>query len=296
MFPVIFSIGPFTLYTFGVFMFLAFFLALFVIYKRGKELHFDEEQLFDGVFAVLFWMLLGSRLLYVASHFKDFGFEVWQWFNLIGRPGFWYFGGLLGGVVGIARQAKIRKWDMYQFGDVMVTGLALAHIVVALGMFFNGSGYGHPTESFLGMTFPGLYDRRHPVQLYEAGLYIGVFWFLWWAEGAYRTFAWYKGGRSQANSGFITGSFFITQGLVSLGLSLLRPAFISFYGVRLEVVGYAFWLLFGVWVLINRSGLKWAQVKSWFQPVPIPGVTPTIKIRERHHDGKRIKLGQDIFE
>ena len=127
-----------------------------------------------------------------------------DWINVIGRPGLLFEAGLVGGVLAAVYQARKRKWDTFLLGDVLTPALTLSLAIVAMCAFLNGSGYGKVTESFLGMSFPGLYEKRYPVQLLEMLLYSVLFVVLWRLEKNYRTIGWYKGSRSEARTGFIS--------------------------------------------------------------------------------------------
>ena len=59
--------------------------------------------------------------------------------------------------------------------------IVMAHGFGRIGCFFAGCCYGVPTDSFLGVTFPGHSHAVHPTMLYEAAflfILFGVFTFL----------------------------------------------------------------------------------------------------------------------
>lgn len=261
MFPVLLRIGPMRFYTYGVFIVVGMIASLFVMWKRGRELHFDEKQLFDAVFSMGLWVLVVSRLTYILLHWPQFGFDVLSWLNIAGQPGFEWSGGLIGLLFGAVRQSGERRWDVFSLLDVMVTALAILQVFLGLGAFFNGSGIGLPT-SFLGVQFPGLLDQRHPVQLYEAFLYLLLFVMLWWLEYVYRTIAWYKGRRSEAQSGFLFCIYLIGYGLIAFATSLLRDSSGLVGGLWIISLIRIGWALTGVWLLYSRAGTRiaWAEV------------------------------------
>src|SRR5258708_350630 len=87
MFPILFSLGPITIYTFTVFLIFAFFLTGYLFWRKGREEHYPEDELFDGfLFAVLTGLIV-SRIGFLLFHFDRFHFEVWKWFNPIAFPG-----------------------------------------------------------------------------------------------------------------------------------------------------------------------------------------------------------------
>jgi phosphatidylglycerol---prolipoprotein diacylglyceryl transferase len=254
MLPNIISVGPFALSSYAVSMFAAFFAMGYVIWKRGKEAHFAEEELFDCLLIVGIWMMLGARVGYILAHFQDFGPNIWYYFSLVSHPGMLFVTGILSAGLVIRRQARINKWDGYSLSDVFVTGLTLALAIMAFGSFLNGNGAGIVANSWLGVRFIGMYDKRLPVQLYETLMGLGLFVFLWRVEGSYRTFSWYKGSRSEAKSGFITAMFFIFWGLFQALFCIIRPAYLVIFGVRADYMIDLLLVVYGINLLFRRSG------------------------------------------
>lgn len=256
MLPIIFSVGPFTLYSFGLILFIAFFAFTFVVWKRGRELHFDEEKLFDAVFVILFWYVIGARFGYVMEHWEDFQENLWSVFNLIGRPGMMYYTGLIAASIAAYTKARSNKWDVYSLGDVLAVALSLALSLMAFGMFLNGSGVGVATDLPIGIIFPGMLEKRLPIQLLEVVLYGGLFVMLWWLENRYRTFSWYKGKRSEANSGFLLSVFLIGHGLIGFLVTWLRPASLLLRQIRFDWLYFLVMAILGLILLIRRSDMK----------------------------------------
>ena len=62
--------------------------------------------------------------------------------------------------------------------DATAVGVAAAIVIVKLGQFLTGTAYGLPTDVPWGVMLWG--TLRHPVQLYEALSWFGLWLFLWW--------------------------------------------------------------------------------------------------------------------
>jgi phosphatidylglycerol:prolipoprotein diacylglycerol transferase len=265
MLPVIFSIGPFTLYTFVVVMCVAVFAGLFVIWKRGRELHFEENELFDVVFICLGWMFVAARVGYGLLHIADFGYQLGNWLNVIAKPGWFFPAGLFGAAIALIIECKKRKWDLFQVSDILVTGLALVHAFIGLATWLSGIGYGLSTSSFIGMQFVGTFDKRYPVQLLELLGFLTCFLYLWWVESVYRTFSWYRKNKSQAQTGYLTGVYLMWWGAVSVIVAILRTPELVLYGVRGDIVIPVVVGVVGGWILLmNRSGVTWNSVLDYF--------------------------------
>jgi phosphatidylglycerol:prolipoprotein diacylglycerol transferase len=254
MLPVIFRLGPFTLYSFGLLLFLGTLSGLFVIWKKTREEHYDETDVFDVVLSIGLWSMVGARILYVVLHASQYGFNVLDWFNIFGKPGFSFLGGLVAGVMALWKEAKKRKWDFYEFSDFVVIGVTLTLIFGWLGAFLNGSSLGLPTESVLGIRFAGMFDKRHPVQLYAFVMHIIFFIYVLWAESRFRTFDWYRAGKSGVKSGFLLFNFILFLGISNVVLAVFSPPQFVFRYIVLDWYVWGMMIVLGITGLYARSG------------------------------------------
>lgn len=218
-------------------------------------MHFDESELFDATIIIIAIALIFSRLSYVLLvAFAEYKFMIWQWLNLWGKPGIWMTGLIVAGGAAAYYQAKIRKWDMYLLTDVLCPALILFQAFMAFGQFLNGNGYGIVANNIFGLRFGEMLDKHIPVQLYEAIIYGLIFVLLLWAEGKYRTFTWYKGVKSEANSGFITASYLCLYGLSGLILFLFKNPLVVWWGVRFDLLFILSYIAAGGILLYRRAG------------------------------------------
>ncbi len=83
-----------------------------------------------------------------------------------------FIGGLLGGILCFMILYFIfrRKYNtrLYEVVSIYPPCILIAHAFGRVGCFFAGCCYGKPTDSFLGVKFPGHSEAVHPTQLYEA--------------------------------------------------------------------------------------------------------------------------------
>ncbi len=259
MHPTLMTVGPIMISTYGVLMVLAFFGGAFVVWKKGREEHFEEEDLFDVTLLTTFWALIGGRAWYVVTHLTDFGSDVVKMISLFRYPGLGFWGGILAGTVALAFFARAKKWRFLEIADTLVQGVSLAYVLGMMGAFLNGSSYGVRSNLPWAVIFPGVDGARHPAQIY--GLILGVlmFWLLIKIAAEYRTYEWYKGGRAEAESGLAFFTWMVGFGLIEFGLALLKPASLYFgfltidggVGLVVALVG----IIGGYW----RSGRKLQQ-------------------------------------
>ncbi len=183
MHPVVFEIGPITIYSYGLMLSLAFALAVLTAFLNARR-HGVDPWLFVDMALLLFLAgLLGSRLLYVALNWDDYaGRPLWT-ILATWEGGVSFYGAILGGFLAAVWFTRRRGLRLAPIADAVAPGLALAAAVGRIGCFLNGCCYGVPTSGILGVFTrfaPGL---RHPTQLYESFAYFLVFGFLlWWQK------------------------------------------------------------------------------------------------------------------
>jgi len=254
MLPILISIGPFVLRTLTLMSFLAFFVAAFLFWRKCKEEHYDEAEIFDGFLVSSLVGALGARIAFIIFNFNDFGFNVGKWLNVFSNPGFNIIVGLIVAGLAIYRFAQKHKWDVFEITDFWVTAVSSGLAILWLGIFFDGTGFGYATKLPWGIIFPGVFEKHQPVQIYFFILFAALAAFLSWAEYNYRTFIWYRAGKNTAQTGFLTSVFIACAGLFSLVMAFVRPAQLVLVGIPLDIPLYVFLLVFGVILLIHRSG------------------------------------------
>ncbi len=266
MFPVLFSWGSFTLYTFGIFLVVAFLGTGYVFWRKGKEEHYAEDELFDAFLLTLFWALLWGRIGFVLLHLNHFGLHVLQWVNFFAVPGIEPVFAFVAGALFLYRYAKNQKWNAFEVLDYWSLALALGSGILWIGSFFAGSGFGNTTDLPWGMYFPGVFDKRHPTQIYAALVFFLLFWFLSWAEYHYRTFEWYRDKKHSAQTGFLFCVFCIAYGILGIGLHFLMQADIVIGGFSLDLPLSIAVFLTGLILLYQRSGRSFFSFRKGLGP------------------------------
>lgn len=216
MLPVLFSIGPVTIYTFGFLLAVGFFLASFLCWRRLKDLGLDEEKIIDFLLILSFFAFVFARVGFIVTHPTIFGFSPTRWFLFGRHPGLSFWGGIFGGIMSMIWFCRRNRWDLRRVADEVTFGFLPLAVLVQLGCFFDGCSLGTPTSMPWGMFFPGDFIRRQPVSLFGAILFFLIWIFLLRIERHWRTWGWLK---SQVES-FVSLSF--------LGLALASSFLVAF--------------------------------------------------------------------
>jgi phosphatidylglycerol---prolipoprotein diacylglyceryl transferase len=170
--PTLFSLGSFEVASYGFFVFLSFVVVYLVRKKEQARLNYskDPRQRYVGLGALL-GAIIGSKLgMLLFEPPEAFAQTLSKIFSL-DFDGKTVVGGIAGGYLGV-ELAKRLVGITTSTGDAFAVALPLSQGIGRIGCFFHGCCYGTETHSWLGVTMLGA--ARHPVQLYEAALDLGL--------------------------------------------------------------------------------------------------------------------------
>ena len=167
MHPILFKLGPITVYTYGVMLALGFVVAVLLAARRAKEKQISPQKIIDLGLVVIISGIIGARIVHVLSNLGHYRAYPWE-IVMLQRGGLAIHGALFlaipSGIIFIRRQ----KLPLAQTLDLAVPFVALGQAIGRIGCFFNGCCYGVATDSILAMRFPQLPQSVHPVQLYSS--------------------------------------------------------------------------------------------------------------------------------
>jgi prolipoprotein diacylglyceryltransferase len=261
MFPTLLTLGPIVIRSLNVLLAIALVVGMFTFWRKGKEEHYDEMDLFDGLFLGQLLGIVCARITFIILHFDRFGLDPIAWVDIFSNPGFTLVAFFIVSGFYLYRFALKKKWDAFEILDFWVLAVAVSQVFVWLGYFLEGIFFGTPTQLPWGMIFPGVFEKHHPIQVYQLLFYLLLAWYLGWVEYRYRTFEWYRKGKNTAQTGFLLSIFLITNGLVHLLFSFITVPSLVVYGVPVDVV-LAGLIFVGVLAMLYiRSGRQFFSFK-----------------------------------
>ena len=172
MLPILFSLGLVKIYTFGVFLVLAFFWSSFFLWKNIRLTSYKEEETFDGLFLSLIGGLFFGRLVYVILNFTDFGFNLLKFILINGYPGISIYGFISGFLITLWIYFNYKKINFLEAIDYFITPFFTALCLGEFGSFFSGVEVGTKTKFFLKIRYLGYDGFRHLTAFYEALFYL----------------------------------------------------------------------------------------------------------------------------
>lgn len=205
MYPTLFSIGSFSISSFGLFLALAVFAAVFVSWKLARLYDLNEEKILDLIILTFFGGMMGARILFVAEHLKIFN-TVEKFFLLNRYPGLSFWGGLLGGIISLWVFSKRLKFSFWQIADFAAVATLLGIIIGDWGCLLSGCSYGVPSNLGIATPVVGVLGRRLPIAAIESLVLIPIYIHLW-----KQVIRFHFAGR-------IASSFLLMLGIVKLGI------------------------------------------------------------------------------
>lgn len=236
MLPVIISFGKFNIYSLGFFLATGAMVSSFLVWRRLRDLGLKEEKIIDFLLALTLLGLVGARLIYIATHFPQFGLALKTWWLFGQYPGLSFWGAILGFSLALVIFVRKQKWSFWPTADELFLALLPLLIFCQVGCFFDGCRLGKPTTMIWGIYLPGSFLRRQPISAF-ASLGLFLLWiFLLYAERRWRLWSWY-----QSKDGFITLTFFAWLAALNFALAFWHdsPVYLSWLEIFLSAVGLA---------------------------------------------------------
>ncbi len=212
MYPELFKIGPFTVYSYGLMLGIAFIVASYILTKEFERRKLNPNLATEITLLAIVFGIIGSKLFHL--------FENWNAFlqDPIGMAfspgGLTFYGGLILATLAIWLYAKRKKIPFLVIADATSPSLILAYGIGRIGCHLAGDGdYGIPTSLPWGTDYshgtvpPSVMFRGteiakhypngivpdntplHPTPMYEFLAAVIIFFILWklrkkgWADG-----------------------------------------------------------------------------------------------------------------
>ena len=163
-------IGPLDLKTFGICFAAGFLVSGLIINRRFRELGKPADWTYEMVFAALIGGLVGSRLDFVIQNWDQASDDLLG--TIFSGSGLVWFGGLVGGALGVILWARWRGFLGWQLFDTAAVPLAVGYAIGRIGCQVSGDGdYGTSSDLPWAMSYPDgtvpTTDEVHPTPVYE---------------------------------------------------------------------------------------------------------------------------------
>ena len=178
MHPIIAKIGPFTIYSYGMMVAIAFLFGIFIAKLEAARKNIKPDLVYDFSFYLIIGSIIGARIYYIL--FFDINgllkdpiavFKVWQ-------GGLSIHGGILAGVVTGLIFSRLKKISFWVLSDLVSPSIILGQAIGRIGCYLNGYCFcinNQPTQIYeLILDFIGfllLWNLRKKIKM-KGGLFL----------------------------------------------------------------------------------------------------------------------------
>jgi phosphatidylglycerol:prolipoprotein diacylglycerol transferase len=212
MYPELFKIGPFTVYSYGLMLGIAFIVGSYFITKEFDRRKLPANLGTEITLIAIIFGIIGSKLLHLIENWSEF---IQDPISMAFSPGgLTFYGGLILAAFAIWVYVRRKKIKFLTIADSVSPALALSYGIGRIGCHLAGDGdYGLPTTlpwgtnyengtvppsvMFRGSEYAAGYPNGilpdntplHPTPVYEFLIMLLIFLFLWklrknnWAPG-----------------------------------------------------------------------------------------------------------------
>jgi len=274
---VAFSIGPLSVYYYGIIMAASLTIGVLIAVLITKKFYptLNSDIIYDIAPHLIIGAIIGARVYYCLLSFPYFAnnpLEIVQ----LWHGGLSIHGAIIGGLIAGAIYAKRHKLPFLKLCDIFTYGLVIGQSLGRWGNFFNSEAFGSPTENFLKLYIP-IYKRPleymqynyfHPTFLYESILDVCIFLILYFVirklvqkinqnvierqetplENKEPTEA-----ISSANDGIIFFSYLIMYSIVRIAIEQIRiDSILNLYGVPVAQIVSILIIIISVSLILTK--------------------------------------------
>ena len=198
--PVLFQIGDFKLYSFGLMAALAMIVpGLVLVRPLVKRRGVIADFAYELIVAAGVGGFVGARIYYLIENYAAIKADFWG--TAFGGIGFVWYGGLIGGFLAVVGWTLVRRIPLDIVANAMAPAVAMGYAIGRIGCQLAGDGdYGKVSGLPWAMGYPhgtvptppGV--RVQPTPIYEVIVMSFVVWILWRLATRYDKSGWWTFG------------------------------------------------------------------------------------------------------
>ncbi|RKN64456.1 prolipoprotein diacylglyceryl transferase [Paenibacillus ginsengarvi] len=239
------SIGPVTIYGYGMMIALGILVAYKMVLYRAATEQIEQSHISSLTFLSLLGGFAGAKLLYWITQINKIVNDPGIVLNV--SEGFVIYGGIIGGILAGYAYCRKKKINFFQHLDLFIPSIALAQGFGRIGCLLAGCCYGEETQSWFGITFHHSEFAPNdvklvPTQIMESLLNFSLFFALIYVAKKYRP-----------HPGGIAGLYLVMYSLGRFGIEFFRGDLIrgQFGGLATSQ-----WIAIGVVLVTSLAFLK----------------------------------------
>ncbi|MFO7936951.1 MAG: prolipoprotein diacylglyceryl transferase [Kiritimatiellia bacterium] len=154
MHSLLFKIGEISVFSYGLCMAIGFLAAWQVAIMLCRQTGRNADQLTTLITWLMISAISGARLAYVIEHWEaEFASDPFS-IIMLNQGGLMFYGGFIAAAIFTGLYVSIKKINLFEISDILLSVLPLGHAFGRIGCFMHGCCYGKVTQSSLGVCFP----------------------------------------------------------------------------------------------------------------------------------------------
>lgn len=154
MHPTLFTLGPFTLHSYGLCMAVGILCAYALLAKCAARRGVASESLANLVTGLVLAGLAGARAFYVGEHWSAqyaadpaSALRIWE-------GGLMFYGSIVFGAAGLVAWCVWRRRPVREWLDLFAVAVPLGQAFGRVGCFLNGCCWGRAADTLLSVRYP----------------------------------------------------------------------------------------------------------------------------------------------
>jgi phosphatidylglycerol:prolipoprotein diacylglycerol transferase len=187
--PEIARIGSLSIGWHGVLMFVGIAVGLALTLLLARRVGIQDEITYTAAIWAVIFGFVGARLTHVIDNWSYYSQDPVEMLA-VQRGGLGWYGALIGGTLGVAIYARLKKFPLGRFADAVAPGIILGLSFGRIGCTLNGDSVGTATSLPWSIVYTNpnsfagdlLWDPTHPAAVYEIlwnMVILVVLWRLW---------------------------------------------------------------------------------------------------------------------
>jgi phosphatidylglycerol:prolipoprotein diacylglycerol transferase len=187
--PEIAHIGSFSIGWHGVLMLVGIVVGVALTLLLARRLGIQDEITYTAAIWAIIFGFVGARLTHVIDNWSFYSHDPVE-ILAIQRGGLGWYGALIGGILGVAVFARLKKFSLGRFADATAPGIILGLSFGRIGCTLNGDSVGTATSLPWSIVYTNrnsfagdlLWEPTHPAAIYEIlwnMVILLVLWRLW---------------------------------------------------------------------------------------------------------------------
>lgn len=246
--PIAFSVGPFTLYWYSLFILLGIVCAYFIARPAARKLGISADHLQASILFGVLPGIVGARLYHVIDQWSLYSGNLPD-ILAINQGGLGILGGIAGGVLGLWWYARRINVPLLSLLDVWAPGMLFAQGLGRFGNYTNQEAFGPPTDLPWAIFID---PANRPAEFAEATQFHPTFFYeAAWDFGAVALLLLLR-PKLLRQPGRLLGAYFILYGIGRIIAESFRFDTAEIAGVPVAYVIVAGLMGLGAWLLLRR--------------------------------------------